>query len=102
MTSYIIGRDTFGNNAKANAGFYVKYPGGFDSNSVAMYSIDKPGRVSITNPQSVQVSFKNKGLNNLKSAELHWSLNGVYDVRTIFHLFCLKTLNPYLCQPGHI
>ena len=75
---YIIGCDTFGNNAKANAGFYVKYPGGFDSNSVAMYSIDKPGRVSITNPQSVQVSFKNKGLNNLKSAELHWSLNGVY------------------------
>ncbi|MBR4511716.1 MAG: hypothetical protein IKO59_02850, partial [Bacteroidales bacterium] len=75
---YIIGRDTFGNNAKANAGFYVKYPGGFDSNSVAMYSIDKPGRVSITNPQSVQVSFKNKGLNNLKSTELHWSLNGVY------------------------
>ena len=75
---YIIGRDTFGNNAKANAGFYVKYPGGFDSNSVAMYSIDKPGRVSIPNPQTVQVSFKNKGLNNLKSAELHWSLNGVY------------------------
>ncbi|MBO7464630.1 MAG: hypothetical protein J6T56_02125, partial [Bacteroidales bacterium] len=75
---YIIGRDTFGNSAKANAGLYVKYPGGYDSNSVAMHSIDKPGPVSIPNPQTVRVTFKNKGINDLKSAELHWSLNGVY------------------------
>ncbi|MBO7625288.1 MAG: hypothetical protein J6S82_08310, partial [Bacteroidales bacterium] len=75
---YIIGRDTFGNSAKANAGFFVKYPGGFDSNSVAMLSIDRPGPVSIPNPQTVSVTFKNKGISNLTSAELHWSLNGVY------------------------
>lgn len=75
---YIIGRDSFNNTARANAGMYLKYPGGYDSNSVSMHSIDSPGPVSIPNPQVVRVTFKNRGNNNLKSAVLHWELNGVY------------------------
>ena len=54
--------------------------GATDSNSVALHSIVSPTQLNIhsgvNNP--VTVVIKNKGLKNLTSAKIGWSVNGVY------------------------
>ena len=70
--------DSVGNTARAADGFVLKRrPGITDSNSVAMVSIDQPGLGAIGGKQNVRVSLQNRGIKNLKSAILNWTVNGV-------------------------
>ena len=49
-----------------------------DPNSVAMVSINSPTQAVIAGTSTpIQVSIRNKGVNNLTSCVLQWSLNGV-------------------------
>ena len=81
---YILLTDAVGNKVSLSDSCFIKLDESMfvDTNSVALYSIDKPnGSVSVTPlsaPQKVQVTIKNVGIANLVSCNLGWSLNGVF------------------------
>ena len=78
ISYYIKGKDSVGNSASDYGGFYLKNPKtSFDTNAVAMYSIDNPLARNTAGKQAVKVSIRNSGINNLTSARLGWSVNGV-------------------------
>jgi hypothetical protein len=55
-----------------------------DTNSVAMHSIDNPKNSVFVNPSAqipVVVTIKNKGIANLDSCYIDWTLNGIPQVR---------------------
>lgn len=69
--------DTGGNVSFATAEFYVKRLGIDDSNSVAMTSIDYPKDLVVGGqPTPVVVTFTNKGIKDVDSCVLNWSVNG--------------------------
>ena len=49
----------------------------FGDNSVALASIDQPGKGSVAGTQKVCITLQNKGDKELKSARIDWSVNGV-------------------------
>ena len=58
--------------------FYFGKPmGAPDSNGVAMESIDNPLEGTTAGKQTVKVTIRNTGINDLTSAKLGWSVNGV-------------------------
>ena len=55
-----------------------------DTNSVAMHSIDNPGNTVFVNPSAqipVIVTIKNKGIADLDSCYIDWTVNGIPQVR---------------------
>jgi len=66
---------------RPNARFYV-IGNANDSNSVALHSIDYPIGSVLATPNGdsvgVKVTIKNKGLKNLTTCNVSWTLNGVY------------------------
>ncbi len=67
-----------GNALVSTAKFLFAEPAGrADSNSVAMDAFIHPTAGVSAGTQTVQVSIKNKGLANLTSANIGWSVNGV-------------------------
>lgn len=78
LTYSIQAIDTFGNTNQAQSGFYIKRLPPFDSNSVALYRINNPDSVvQYNNSTPVNVTIKNKGILNLNTAIIYWSVNGV-------------------------
>ncbi len=58
--------------------FYIRNVNVDDSNSVAMLSFNRSDNYTMFNSLiPVDVTIKNKGLNNLKSANIGWSVNGI-------------------------
>ncbi|MBO4281583.1 MAG: right-handed parallel beta-helix repeat-containing protein [Bacteroidales bacterium] len=51
--------------------------GDFGSYSVALTSIDKPGKGSVAGKQSVSITLQNKGDKELVSTRIDWMVNGV-------------------------
>ena len=49
----------------------------YDSNSVALESIDNPTEGTITGKQPVKITIQNKGDNWLTSCQINWTVNGV-------------------------
>lgn len=74
----VYATDSIGNDGTAYAAYYIGRLWGMDSNSVALTSIDNPGRGAIAGQSTpVIVSIQNRGLKTLSSAVLNWSVNGV-------------------------
>jgi hypothetical protein len=65
------------NYARANARFYYMEP--TDSNSIALVSINSPENAKTVLAGTlvpVKVTIQNRGINDLDSCEINWSLNG--------------------------
>ena len=74
----VYAADTVGNNASVSSGYIIGREWGFDSNCVALLSIDTPLVGAIAGVQApVAVTIENRGLANLTSAKIAWSINGV-------------------------
>ncbi|MFA7401440.1 MAG: hypothetical protein WCZ21_02785, partial [Bacteroidales bacterium] len=70
--------DTIGNSDFVQADFYIKRLPPFDSNSVALNQIVLPDSIVQYNTTTpIQLRITNKGLRNLQSAVIYWSVNGV-------------------------
>jgi hypothetical protein len=68
---------------RPNARFYiVSSPD--DSNSVALHSIDHPDGGFVSGTEPVSVTIKNKGIKDLDSCTINWTLNGVLQVPAIW------------------
>ena len=70
--------DSLGNVCHIHNHYFIKHSGNTDSNSVALFAINSPlkgmmGGVS----QPVQVTIKNKGIKDLDSCIINWTLNGI-------------------------
>ena len=61
---------------RPNARFYVKNLRN-DSNAAAMVSVDNPLPAVSSGKQAVKATIRNKGLKNLRTARIGWSVNGV-------------------------
>ncbi len=68
---------------RPNARFTLGYSS-YDSNSVALYTIDNPKNGVISGIQPVRVTIKNKGIAYLDSCTINWTLNGVLQSPTIW------------------
>ncbi|MBP5614372.1 MAG: right-handed parallel beta-helix repeat-containing protein, partial [Bacteroidales bacterium] len=74
----IYAADTVGNSNMASSGYTIGREWGYDSNCVALLSIDTPLVGAIAGRQTpVEVTIQNRGLSNLTSAIINWSVNGV-------------------------
>ena len=74
----VVARDTAGNNASASSGYTIGRIWGFDSNSVALLSIDTPQRGALAGQANIVVAtIQNRGLKDLTSATIQWTVNGV-------------------------
>ena len=74
----VVARDTAGNNASASSGYTIGRIWGFDSNSVALLSIDTPQRGALAGKANIVVAtIQNRGLKDLTSATINWTVNGV-------------------------
>ncbi|MBO7464532.1 MAG: hypothetical protein J6T56_01615, partial [Bacteroidales bacterium] len=74
----VFATDTVSNSNMVSSGYTIGREWGFDSNCVALISIDTPvvGALSGT-PAKVYATIENRGLSDLTSAEVQWSVNGV-------------------------
>ena len=79
QVSYTVtAKDSAGNTASVSSGYVIGREWGFDSNSVAILSIDTPQRGALAGiPNTVSVTIQNRGLKALQSALIQWSVNGV-------------------------
>ena len=79
VTYTIFATDTVGNNASATSGYTIGREWGLDSNCVALLSIDTPMVGALAGqPNKVYAKIQNRGLSNLKSAMIRWSVNGIW------------------------
>ena len=75
----IFATDTVGNNASVSSGYTIGREWGLDSNCVAVLAIDTPVVGALAGqPNKVYAKIQNRGLSNLKSAMIRWSVNGVW------------------------
>ncbi|MFA6637688.1 MAG: T9SS type A sorting domain-containing protein [Bacteroidales bacterium] len=74
----VFAEDTMGNNDFRQGHFHIKRLPPYVLNSVALHKMDAPDTVEKYNTlMPVLVTIKNKGLNNLQSANIQWSVNGI-------------------------
>ena len=74
----VTAKDSAGNMASASSGYVIGREWGYDSNSVAILSIDTPQRGALADKSNpVFVTIQNRGLKVLQSAMIYWSVNGV-------------------------
>lgn len=77
LVYYIIASGIDGNSISLQDEFYIRNVNVDDSNSVAMLSFDETDNYTMFNSLTpANVTIKNKGLNNLRSASIGWSVNG--------------------------
>jgi len=60
----------------------------YDQNAAGIYTIDSPQDTIVMSPGlvlPVKVTIENKGINNLDSCLIHWSLNGAFQSTTHWH-----------------
>jgi parallel beta-helix repeat protein len=71
--------DLSGNSSTAVSGYFVNMEKPYGDNSVALVSIDNPTQNSLLSGQtnSIDVTIQSKGVLNLDSAYIHWSVNRV-------------------------
>ena len=78
VSYYIVGRDTIGNSSKESSTFCLKRADvRYDSNSAALYAVENPKAGTPSGRQPVIVNVKNKGLKDMTSLRIGWSVNGV-------------------------
>ena len=79
QVSYTVyATDSVGNSAMTSSGYTIGREWGFDSNCVALVSIDTPMVGALSGkPAKVYATIENRGLKQLLSAVLEWSVNGV-------------------------
>ncbi len=74
------------NISSINAGSYTPWPNvdyyeftplSLVNDDAGIFSLDAPGSSTVPGSQSVQVSIKNHGINNLDSVRVNWSVDGV-------------------------